>query len=115
MPFSLNNIIHRIQSIMPERESNYNRVFNIIFTAWQKKDFQTDRNLVKEKISDIMFHLKKGNNLKNLQIELEKFKCSDYDKDPVIFYFDCWILTCWNYLVTTIILSLTIQKNKNWF
>ena len=60
-----------------------------------------------------MVHLKKGNNLKYLQIELEKFKLSDYDK--VIFFFDCWILTCLNCLVTTIILSLTIQKNKNSF
>ena len=89
MPFSLNNRINRIQTIMPERESNYNSVFNIIFTAWQKKDFQTDSILVKRKISDIIFHLKKGNNVKTLQIELEKFKLSDYDK--VIFFFDCWI------------------------
>jgi hypothetical protein len=112
MPFSLNNIINRIQKIMPERESNYNCVFNIIFTAWQKKDFQTDRNLVKEKISDIMFCLKKGNNLKNLQIELEKFKCSDYDKDPVIFYFDCWIYT-FNELMDFNLLEL--YGNGNYF
>jgi hypothetical protein len=32
--FSLNNIINRIQSIILERESNYNRVFNIIFTPF---------------------------------------------------------------------------------
>ena len=114
MNFSLNNRINRIQTIILERESNYNRVFNILlhlsptlsadlsdnharFQSQRdiikckgvKEDFQTDSILVKRKISDIIFRLKKGNNVKTLQIELEKFKCSDYDK--VIFFFDCWI------------------------
>ena len=37
MPFSLNNIIHRIQSIILERESNYNRVFNILLHLFSFK------------------------------------------------------------------------------
>ena len=95
MPFSLNRRINKIQMLIPDKQTNYNHIYNIIFTAWPKKDFQTEDqviNLVNKKISYTIFHVKKGNNLENLQIEFEKFKCSDCcSKDPILFYFDCWI------------------------
>ena len=108
----------KIQILLPIKQNNYNYVFNIIFTAWPKKDFQTEdqvRNLVKKKISYIVFHLKKGNNLENLQIEFEKFKCSDCGKDPILFYFDCWIYK-FNELLDFNLLELYVNREDgNYF
>lgn len=83
-----------------------------------EKDFKTEnqvRNLIKKKISYIVFHLKKGNNLENLQIEFEKFKCSDYDKDPILLYFDCWIYK-FNELLDFNLLELYVNREDgNYF